>query len=172
MKKKRAKPRAFDPAGKNILDLDPLGLVKWLGFAVSKVQVLNCDLTARLSADRLILLVEEEWILNIELQAQYDPEIQARLLAYMGLIRRKYGKPVKTIVILLCLEADGEAFWPPVLEWDGLRFEFRVIRIWNEPPEPFFAGSPALLALLPLADVTEEDLPVYLSRIYDAVTAS
>jgi predicted transposase YdaD len=165
----RAKPRSFDATGKNIIDLDPRGLVQWLGYNVAKVRVLNSDLATRLAADRLILLVDEGIILNIELQAQYDPHIRERLLAYMGLIWLKYHLPVKTVVILLCKRADGKALRDPRLESEDVRFQFRVIRLWDESPDEFFAGSPTLLALMPLANVSKAQLPTYIRRACDVI---
>jgi hypothetical protein len=169
--RKGAKPRSFDPTGKNILDHDPLGFVHWLGFNATKVRVLNSDLTKRLAADRLIL-VDDGFILNIELQAQYDPKIRERMLAYAGLIALQYGLPVINIVILLNKAADGEATRSPRIEFARLKFEFEVKRLWEESPESFFGGSPSLLALLPLSNVADAELPDYIRRIFSVIAGA
>jgi len=132
--------------------------------------VLNSDLATRLAADRLLLLEDQGFILNVELQAQRDSSIRERMLEYAAVTARKYKKPVRTVVILLCRTADGKALRDPRIDWPDLQFKFRVIRVWQESPEDFFSGSPALLALLPLSKVSKTQLPELVRRMTE-VTA-
>ncbi len=170
MKKQAGKPRPFDPTGKSIIDRDPLGFVRWLGFTTSRVRVLNSDLSSRLQADRVILLVDQGVIVNIELQAQRDRGIRRRTLAYAGLLSLEFGLPVRTILILLRKGADPQReLRDATYDFDVLQWELRVVRIWEKSPEEFFTGSPAVLAFMPLSNVSKAQLPSFIGQAYDVI---
>jgi predicted transposase YdaD len=160
----RKKPRPFDAALKKIADLDPAALARLVGEDATDIEVLNSDLSTKLAADRVLLVRTKNYILLIELQAQRDPKLVARLRAYSGLLTLAYGLPVRKVVILLCKAADHASLTGEYRDrWDNCTYE--VLRLWEISPAIFFSGVTSLLAFAPLCDVSEEELPALIGRM-------
>ena len=89
----------------------------------------------------------------------------------------RHKLPVLTVLILLRKEANSpgltgryERHLPD--GWPTNRYNYRVVRIWQEDPEPYLTAGVNLVPLAPLTDVPEaEDLPGLVQRMADRINA-
>jgi hypothetical protein len=108
--------------------------------------------------------------LHLELQASRDPDLVPNLLLYNALLDRRHRSLVRTVVVLLRKSADAPDLGGPwrrafPSEPTYLDFRFRVIRLWGISPETLLNGGLAIVALAPLSDVTESQLPAVVRRM-------
>lgn len=104
-------------------------------------------------ADALILLQSSEVVLHLEFQTQPDEAIPFRMADYRLRVHRRYpNKDMRQIVIYL-KSTGSELVRQNVFTISGMRHEFEVIRLWEQPYSDFlqFPG------LLPLAVLGRTD---------------
>jgi predicted transposase YdaD len=53
--------------------------------------------------------------------------------------------------------------------WLTNRYNYRVVRVWGEDPEPYLTAGVNLVPLAPLANVPEEALPGLVQRMADRI---
>ena len=80
------------------------------------------------------------------------------------LLDYRHDLPVESVLILLRPQAGGAEITGRVERRHGekrphLSFEYRVLRLWEQPVESILSGPAALLPLAPLAQVRPEELP-------------
>ncbi len=98
-------------------------------------------------ADALILFQSSDVVLHLEFQTQPDKSIPFRMADYRLRIHRRYpDKDMRQVVIYL-KPTSSELARKNVFTISGLRHEFEVIRLWEQPTADFFKFS----GLLPLA---------------------
>ena len=98
-------------------------------------------------ADALILLQSPEIVLHLEFQTKPDQAIPFRMADYRLRVHRRYpNKDMKQIVVYL-KSTGSELVQQNFFNISGMRHEFEVIRLWEQPTADFlqFPG------LLPLA---------------------
>jgi len=146
--------------------------VAGLGRKVGEVRILNVDLSTITTEADFVLLVQETepWVVHVEFQSSYDPELPLWLQRYSILVHYRRRFPVVSIALLLCPDADGPAMtgllqhrWP-----DGLvyhEFRYNVVRTWERPADEILAGGLATLPLAPLARVKENELPAVIQAM-------
>jgi hypothetical protein len=76
----------------------------------------------------------------------------------------RHNLPVLTVLILLCKEANSPSLTSNDERrlpdgWQTNRYNSRVVRLWQEDPDPYLAGGVKLVPLAPLTNVAEESLP-------------
>src|SRR5262249_15509392 len=49
------------------------------------------------------------------------------------------------------------------------RYNYRVVRLWQEDPDPYLAGGVNLVPLAPLTNVAEESLPELMRRMAERI---
>ncbi len=104
-------------------------------------------------ADSLIMLQSEDVVLHLEFQTVPRAEIPFRMADYRLRVHRKYpNKEMRQIVIYL-KETSSELVQQNSFTISGMRHEFEVIRIWEQPTTDLlrFPG------LLPLAVLSRSD---------------
>ncbi len=104
-------------------------------------------------ADSLIMLQSEDVVLHLEFQTSPDAAIPFRMADYRLRVYRRYpNKDMRQIVIYL-KETGSELVQQNSFTISGLRHEFEVIRLWEQPTTDFlqFPG------LLPLAVLGQSD---------------
>ncbi|PZD73539.1 hypothetical protein C1752_01921 [Acaryochloris thomasi RCC1774] len=102
-------------------------------------------------ADALILLESEEHVLHIEFQTEPDATMPYRMADYrLRAFRRFPNKQMKQVVVYLT-PTKSRFVHQTVFEIPGTRHEFGVVRLWEQPTQPFL-DSPGLL---PLAVLTQ-----------------
>ncbi|MDJ0536021.1 MAG: Rpn family recombination-promoting nuclease/putative transposase [Xenococcaceae cyanobacterium MO_207.B15] len=116
-------------------------------------------------ADSLILLQSEDVVLHLEFQTVPRAEIPFRMADYRLRVHRKYpNKEMRQIVIYL-KETSSELVQQNSFTISGMRHEFEVIRIWEQPTTDLlrFPG------LLPLAVLGRSDNPTQTLRFVSSV---
>jgi len=97
------------------------------------------------------------------------------MLRYNVLLKNRHGPPVRSVVILLRPKADGPEMTGVVRHTVAnepyLEFQYRVVRIWQKPVDEILAGGVGTLALAPLANVKEPELPAVIQRMKDRARA-
>ena len=139
----------FDPTCKFLAESFPADFATWLlGEAITLTKLSPTELSLEpIRADSLILLGSEDLILQIEFQTEPDATMPFRMADYRLRLHRRFpNKRVRQIVIYLN-PTGSDLVYQTVFEIPGMRHEFEVIRIWEQPTEPFLES----IGLLPLA---------------------
>ncbi len=98
-------------------------------------------------ADSLILLQSEDVVLHLEFQTLPDETIPFRMADYRLRVHRRYpNKDMRQIVIYL-KSTGSQLVQQNVFTISGLRHQFEVIRLWEQPVSDFLQFT----GLLPLA---------------------
>jgi predicted transposase/invertase (TIGR01784 family) len=142
----------FDPTCKFLAESFPADFATWLlGEPISLTKLSPTELSLEpIRADSLILLNSDELVLQIEFQTEPDPKIPFRLTDYrLRGYRRFPAKQMRQVVIYL-KPTSSDLVYQTTFEIQGLRHEFEVIRIWEQPTQPFLES----IGLLPLAVLT------------------
>lgn len=144
---------SFDNLCKLLSEKYPERFARWiLGEPQSSVEVLKTELSIEpIRADYVTFLQLEGRILHLEFQTKLEsnPPLPLRMVDYWVRLYRLYRLPVTQVVVLLLPPAEGTPIETAFVV-ENTRHEYRVIRLWDEDPEPLLA-DPALLPLAPLA---------------------
>ena len=159
---------AYDNICKYLAENYPGDLVKWLhGIDVTEISVLKTELnTEPIHADSLTLLQTPNQILQWEFQTlpASKPSLPLRMLKYWVRLKEKYNCPIEQVVIFLKFTRSQKAYTNQLLE-SNTNHRYRVIRIWEQDPEPFLANP----ALLPFATLAFSESP---TRLLEQVAAA
>lgn len=143
----------FDPTCKFLAESFPADFATWLlGEPITLTKLSPTELSLEpIRADSLILLGSDRVVLQIEFQTEPDPTMGFRMADYRLRIHRRFPrKEIRQIVIYL-KPTGSELVYQTVFKIPGLRAEFEVIRLWEQPTQPFLE----LTGLLPLAVLTQ-----------------
>jgi predicted transposase/invertase (TIGR01784 family) len=143
----------FDPTCKFLAESFPADFATWLlGEPITLTKLSPTELSLEpIRADSLILLNSDRLILHIEFQTEPDPTMPFRMADYRLRLHRRFpDKEIRQIVIYLN-PTGSELVYQTVFEIPGMRAEFEVIRIWEQPTQPFLEST----GLLPLAVLTK-----------------
>jgi predicted transposase/invertase (TIGR01784 family) len=148
---------SFDNLCKLLSEKHPATFASWvLGTPQTSVTVLKTELSIEpIRADYVTFLQLQGRILHLEFQTKLEstPPLPLRMLDYWVRLYRLYRLPITQVVVLL-LPPSPETVIETVFCVETTRHEYRVIRLWEENPEPFL-NNPALLPLAPLAATTQ-----------------
>lgn len=103
---------------------------------------------------------DEPLCLHLEVQANWESDVPARVFDYWSLARRGHRRLASVVVCLKPGSKQGAAVGCYETEEAGtaLRFTFGVIRVWElKADELLRGGSPALLPLLPFTEGASEE---------------
>nr|WP_299408372.1 Rpn family recombination-promoting nuclease/putative transposase [Acaryochloris sp. IP29b_bin.148] len=122
-----------------------------LGEPILLTQLSSSELSLEpIRADALILLDSEAYILHLEFQTEPDQNMADRMADdRLRVYRRFPQKEMKQGVIYLT-PSRSEYVFQTAFEIPGTRHEFEVIRLWEQPTQPFIES----VGLLPLAVLT------------------
>jgi predicted transposase/invertase (TIGR01784 family) len=143
----------FDPTCKFLAESFPADFATWLlGKPIVFTKLSPTELSLEpIRADSLILLNSDRLILQIEFQTEPDPTMPFRMADYRLRLHRRFpDKEIRQIVIYLN-PTGSERVYQTVFEIPGMRAEFEVIRLWEQPTQPFLEST----GLLPLAVLTQ-----------------
>lgn len=143
----------FDPTCKFLAETFSADFATWLlGQAITLTKLSSTELSLEpIRADSLILLGSDNLILQIEFQTEPDPTMPFRMADYRLRLHRRFpNKRVRQIVIYLS-PTGSDLVHQTFFEIPGMRHEFEVIRLWEQPTEPFLEAT----GLLPLAVLTK-----------------
>ncbi len=163
--------KPFDVSTKQLVEIDPIAWVRLMGLPGESAELINADLsTVVADADRILRVHDPDYLAHFEMQASYKVDIGERLLLYNVVAHYKYRKNIESVLLLLRRSADGPSASGTVA-YAGLRFQYRVVRIWEKSPEELLKASIALLPLVPLTDVSVEELPDAVRRMGERIDA-
>jgi predicted transposase/invertase (TIGR01784 family) len=143
----------FDNTCKFLAESFSEDFASWLlGEPITMTKLSPSELSLEpIRADALILLSSDDYILHLEFQVEPDPTMPFRMADYrLRLYRRFPHKRVRQVVIYLTRSAS-EYIYQTAFEIPGTRHEFEVIRLWEQPTQPFLEST----GLLPLAVLTQ-----------------
>jgi predicted transposase YdaD len=164
--------KPFDAATKRLVETDPVAWLHYVGLPGTFVKMEDADLsTVTAQADRFLRVRDPDYLAHLELQAGYEVDMGDRMLRYSALGYVKHNLPVVSVLVLLRSEANGPAITGQVTySVEGypdcwLSFGYRVVRVWEQDPEPLLIGPSALLPLAPIANVSADALPGVVRRM-------
>jgi predicted transposase/invertase (TIGR01784 family) len=143
----------FDPTCKFLAESFPADFATWLlGEPITLTKLSPTELSLEpIRADSLILLHSDRLILHIEFQTEPDSTMPFRMADYRLRLHRRFpDKEIRQIVIYLN-PTGSELVYQTVFEIPGMRAEFEVVRLWEQPTQPFLEST----GLLPLAVLTK-----------------
>ncbi len=150
---------AYDNICKLLATQNPLSFARWLlpQLDPSEAQVLQTELAIEpIRADSLILLQVADTILHLEFERlpQTEPPLPERMLDYWLRLYRRYHCRIEQAVIFLKPTSSPRVYIDR-FQVQNTSHRYRVIRLWEEDPAPFFADP----WLLPLAPLTRTESP-------------
>ncbi len=158
--------KPFDATLKDMLEISPVGWAEALDYSVKSVEVVDADVSTVTGASDKTLRArgEIEWILDINFQRGPDASVPRRTHLYSTVLENRHRLPVRSVVVLLTKQAQLAVIngvyqrgFPGEEPYDV--FRYRVVKVWELPPEKLLSGGPGLLPLVPISAVTEEQLP-------------
>ena len=169
----------FDVSTKELVWDDPAA---WLeGFGIGPrgpIEVIDSDITTLSAAADKVIRVggPEPYLVNIELQSSYQTDLVETIWFRQAALFHRHRLPVLSVLVLLRREANSpsltgsfEIRMPD--GWLTNRYDYRVVRIWREDPEPYLTAGLNLVPLAPLTNVAEEVLPTLVQRMADRINA-
>jgi hypothetical protein len=143
-----------------------------LGGPSAPVEAIDSDLATVTAAVDKVLRVNADppWLLHVELQSGPRSDPAEPLHWYNSLLGHRHHLPVRTVLVLLCREADSpqlDGLYQQTFPSEPLylQFRYRMVRVWQLPASVFLQGGLGLLPLAPLADVSRNDLPEVIRRM-------
>jgi len=160
-------PPPFDPTIKTMVEISPPDWVRVFGQPMGSTKVVDTDIatTIRGAADKVIrVAAKPPYLLHLDFQAGH---FAARMPASLHLrnvaLQYRHRLVVVTGLVLLKPEADSPN-WTGQLRsiYPGQEpettFRYRVLRVWEHPPEVFLKGI-GTLPLAPVSAVTNAQIP-------------
>jgi predicted transposase/invertase (TIGR01784 family) len=143
----------FDPTCKFLAENFPADFATWLlGEPIALTKLSPTELSLEpIRADSLILLSSVDIIVHLEFQTEPDPIMAFRMADYyLRIFRRFPNKKIIQIIIYLT-PTNSDLVHQTVFETEVMRHQFQVIRLWEQPTQPFLEAT----GLLPLAVLTQ-----------------
>ena len=106
-------------------------------------------------ADSLILLQSADTILHVEFQTKPEGDIFFRLADYRLRAYRRYPQKAMRQVVVYLRKSRSPLVFQTTFEIPSTRHEFEVVRLWEQPLEPFLNAP----GLLPFAVLSQTDDP-------------
>ncbi len=147
----------FDPTCKFLAEAFSSDFASWLlGEPIALTKLSPTELSLEpIRADALILLASDEIILHIEFQTEADPTMAFRMADYRLRVFRRFPNKLMRQVVIYLTPSNSELVHQNVFEIPGMRHEFEVIRLWEQPTE-LFLNRPGLLPLAVLTQTRDQ----------------
>jgi predicted transposase YdaD len=166
--------RPYDSTLKMLAELSPPDWLPLVGRPRRPVTVEETDIGTILSgaADKLFRVHDDpEYLMHLDFQSGHDTaRLPLRLRLYNSVYEYRHDRLVLSVPVLLHPGADSP-------QLNGLlrrgfegeepisTLRYQVIRVWRLPVEPLLAGGIGTLALAPVSDVREGDVPGVIRRM-------
>jgi predicted transposase YdaD len=160
--------KPYDPTLKTLVETSPPDWLPLLALPPAPVVVIDADIATVISgaADKVLLVQGDlSYLLHLDFEAgHYSARVPGRLRLYNTVLDYRHDLLVRSVLVLLHPRADSPQLTgelrrafpnePPY----GL-FRYRVLRVWQLPVEQLLTGGIGTLALAPISDVPEAELP-------------
>jgi hypothetical protein len=140
------------------------------------VTVIDSDITTLTASADKVLRVDapEPYLVDLEPHSYHDTKLARTLWYRQVALDYRHDLPVLTVLVLLCKEANSPNLTGTYERrlpdgWETNRYNYRVVRLWQEDPEPYLAGGVNLVPLTPLTNVAEETLPDLMRRMAERI---
>ncbi len=174
--------KPFDDTFKDMLEMSPSGWAeRFLGGAIISADCIDADVATVTAAADKVLRVNRPGgalLLNPEAWSGHAGTAPGQAHLYSTLLTNRHALPVRSVIILLRPEANAtnltgtmELSELPDDPEPYLVFRYRVVRLWQEPLEPFLSGPAALLPFAPLTDEGGRDLAGTVGRVVRRIRA-
>lgn len=104
-------------------------------------------------ADALILEQSDDLVLHLEFQTEPDETMGFRMLDYRVRVHRRFPNKTMHQVVIYLKKTGSPLVYQDTFQLGETSHRYRVIRLWEESPEPFLNNP----GLLPLAVLTQGD---------------
>ncbi|MBE9078245.1 Rpn family recombination-promoting nuclease/putative transposase [Romeria aff. gracilis LEGE 07310] len=146
----------FDAICKYLVETFSADFAQWLlGEDISFSELSPSELLLEPIRADALLLQSEQRVLHLEFQTRPDAAIPFRLLDYWVRIHRRLPEREIRQVVIYLLETQSPLVEQTTFELAKTRHCFEVIRLWEQPTEPFLS----LPGLLPFAPLSRTDSP-------------
>lgn len=162
----------FDATLKTIVAERPGDFADVFGLPTGERTVsLNIDLSTVSAATDVALGYGEPLrrVVDLNFQTGPDPALPRRLLHYNAALYERYGIPIRSMLILLRPKADAASLSGRLAYRDEdcrVEFDYRVIRLWQQPVDDYLRAG---IAALPLATLCQmpagQPLPIALREV-------
>jgi predicted transposase YdaD len=167
----------FDVATKELVWEDPAAWLGRLGIATAGLlEIIDSEITTlTAAADKVIKVPDPQpYLVNIEFQSYHDIKLARTLWFRQAALDYRHDLSVLTVLVLLCKEANSPSLTGTYERntphgWQTNRYNYKVIRVWEDDPELYLAGGLGLVPLAPLADVSVPQLPDVIRRMEDRI---
>ncbi len=169
----------FDISAKELVWDDPAA---WLErFAIGPpgpVSVIDSDITTLTASADKVLKVNgpHPYLVDLEPHSYHDTSLTRTLWYRQVALDYRHNLPVLTVLVLLCKEANSPSLIGTYERqlpdgWLTNRYNYRVVRVWEEDPDPYLTAGVNLVPLAPLTNVPEEVLPGLVRRMAERINA-
>jgi len=167
----------FDVSAKELVWDDPAAWLERFGIGPrGPVELIDSDITTlTASADKVIRVGgPAPYLVNVELHSYHETDLHRTLWFRQVALDYRHDLPVLTVLVLLCKEANSPSLtgaYERQLPDGSLtnRYNYRVVRLWKEAPEPYLTAGVGLVPLAPLTDMSEAALPGVMRRMADRI---
>jgi predicted transposase/invertase (TIGR01784 family) len=143
----------FDNTCKFLAEHFSADIATWLlGTPISLSRLEPSELFAEpIRADAVIFLESADLLAHIEFQTDPVPEIGFRMTDYRLRGFRRYPQKQMRQIVVYLRRTQSQQVYQNYFELPGLRHEFEVVRLWEQPTEVFLTA----LGLLPFAVLSQ-----------------
>ena len=167
----------LDVSAKELVWEDPAACVeRFAGGPPGPVTVIDSDITTLTASADKVLRVDgpEPYLVDLEPHSYHRTGLARTLWYRQVALDYRHNLPVLTVLILLCKEANSPSLTGTYEHrlpdgWPTNRYNYRVVRLWQEDPDPYLAGGVNLVPLAPLTNVAEEALPDLMRRMAERI---
>ena len=169
----------FDVSAKELVWDGPAAWLERFGIGpIGPVDVIDSDITALTAAADKVIKVggPEPYLVNIELQSSHEKDLVETTWFRQAALFHRHRLPVLTVLVLLRRETNSPSFTGSFEirmrdGWQTNQYNYRVVRMWGEDPEPYLTSGVNLVPLAPLTNVTEDELPALVHRMEERINA-
>ena len=169
----------FDVTTKELVWDGPAAWLERFGIGPpGPVEVIDSDITTLTAAADKVIKVggPKPYLVNIELQSSHDKELVETTWFRQAALYHRHKLPVLTVLVLLRRDANSPSFTGSFDirmrdGWQTNQYNYRVVRMWEEGPEPYLTSAINLVPLAPITNVTEEELPGVVKRMKGRISA-
>ena len=143
----------FDNTCKFLAESFPTDFATWLlGEPITLSKLSPTELSSEpIRADSLILLDSDKLVLHLEFQTEPDPSMGFRMADYHLRVFKRFPEKSMRQVVVYLTPTGSDLVHQTVFETEMLQHNFQVIRLWEQPTQPFLEST----GLLPLAVLTK-----------------
>jgi hypothetical protein len=171
----------LDVSAKELIWDDPAAWLERYGVGPpGPVEIIESEATIMTASADKVLKVggETPYLVVLEPHTYHDSELVRTLWYRQVALDRRHRLPVLTILILMRKEANSPSIDGTFERrlpdgWETNRYNYRVVRLWEEDPESYLTAGVNLVPLVPLTKVgeTEEALWALKARMAERINA-